>query len=359
LHPLVTEVVNVKMPFCLKSTKPMISFYCLLILCVIGLSTGALAPMTPSLRKDHHHSVLLMSDLDGTLIGDESNLQNFNSVWESRERSVGSVLCYNTARSIRDCNPLFQTKATREMNENIGRGTNSLHGGGAPNLIVPDVLITAEGTEIRYCVDYDNAEFQVDEDWERQIREQWWESGLAEKVEEICDPYDEGLIPSLNDIENSPPRGEARYAITVSTEEKAQMVVQELQDKLAENCTIYSMAAWGSDPPPRLICVLPALANKANAAMFLRKKLGYESHRCIAAGDTLNDAPLLQTEIPFICVANADQDLLKVAHKLEKPDLHFRASLPMAGGVLEGLSHFTNKLRGSALAAATEVAVSC
>ena len=86
-------------------------------------------PAVPASRKDN--AVLLVSDLDGTLVGDDRALRKFNWTWLSQYQPRGSILVYSTARD----------KASY---------MDLLHGNesGKPHLLRPDFLILSEGTEI-------------------------------------------------------------------------------------------------------------------------------------------------------------------------------------------------------------------
>ena len=73
--------------------------------------------------------MLLVSDLDGTMVGPGADFdaatRRFRVYWENNAQLAGSVLCYNTGRSIGQVVSLLEEKQ------------------GA--LAVPDVVITAVG----------------------------------------------------------------------------------------------------------------------------------------------------------------------------------------------------------------------
>ena len=73
-----------------------------------------------------------VSDLDGTMVGDDEAAdgatQDFCNYWEDTAALAGSVLVYNTGRSLGQFVSLLQEK----------RGA----------LPLPDVLITAVGTKV-------------------------------------------------------------------------------------------------------------------------------------------------------------------------------------------------------------------
>ena len=83
-------------------------------------------------------STMLVSDLDGTMVGEgadaDAATQRFCSYWEDSAALAGSVLVYNTGRSLGQFTGLWAEK------------------GGA--LALPDVLITAVGTKARRSKPY-------------------------------------------------------------------------------------------------------------------------------------------------------------------------------------------------------------
>jgi len=87
-------------------------------------------------------------------------------------------------------------------------------------LPTPDVLITGEGTEIRWrqkaakaqgsSVSETRQSFLVDQIWQNKIRRQWRGSGVGRLAAAALSRHDANIVPGLNGIENSPPHGECR-----------------------------------------------------------------------------------------------------------------------------------------------------
>ena len=83
--------------------------------------------------------------------------------------------------------------------------------------------------------------------------------------------------------------------------------------------------------------VLPAGADKGNAAVFLANWFGVPGDRVIVAGDSGNDAAMFRDAFRGVAVANSLPELLSLDH----PHLH-RAAGAAAAGVLEGVRRWTD-----------------
>lgn len=320
----------------------------------VGVCAGAFATTTGfSVRTESHTTsaqslsqgggsgkpMLFLSDLDGTLHGfsvdAQHALRRWTAFWDETEAPSGSVLCYNTGRCITDYVKVLQ-----------------------PELPVPDVLITGDGTEIRWlrkglratlahgstgALDGDVLElFYLDEEWAAAV-EGCWHSARDRVVAAMeCD--NEGHLADLNVVSNSPPRGESRWAITVRGEEKAQSLCAAYTERFrAEGVCFYAMAGWG-EPRCHLIVALPASCGKLNAARHVQKRTGFASAACVSAGDSENDLPMIRSGFGFIVVANAVANLVQAVDGMARPDLHYRAAAPFASGVVEGLQHFRRRM---------------
>lgn len=178
--------------------------------------------------------ILFFGDLDGTVLGGEAALGAFAEYWRRVESPAGSILCYNTGRCITQ---YFEGFETGLAGMHLGR---PLRG----ELPVPDVLITGDGTEVRWCVDTAAREpdFVLDDEWDALIRMSWWGSGLRERVLRHMGERDQGLIADLNAPSNNLHGGEARHAITLADEAQAATAPQHL-------CRLSLL--WPLSAPPR------------------------------------------------------------------------------------------------------------
>lgn len=93
---------------------------------------------------------------------------------------------------------------------------------------------------------------------------------------------------------------------------------------------------WSSG---RDLDILPAASGKGKAIRFLVDQRGLSPDRVVVAGDTGNDATMFEEFHQGVVVANAQPELLDLAGRLGDQRV-YRARLPHAAGVEEGLEHF-------------------
>lgn len=289
-----------------------------------AVSVSAVSAGTVEAKQERHRGrtcrIVLYTDLDGTLVGDDAAQRAFEKYWEEVERPKGSVLVYNTARSI----VAYHKLATKHQ------------------LPQPDVLITGEGTEIRWLKNG----FQLDQAWSDGVHAAWTRSGVAARARALCDRHDEGHLSGLNAVANAPPLGESRLALTIMDRAKAERVADDIRLQLGDRVTVTVMTAWGPDPPA-LVTIMPAMAGKGHAAQFVHRSLGADRSEALCAGDTLGDVAVLSTDFAVVLVGNATQELLD-ARTASPPsasypdpvggeEMHYVAEACFAAGVLEGL----------------------
>lgn len=278
--------------------------------------------------------IFLSVDLDGTLVGSPAALAAFNAYWQLHERPLGSVLCYNTARCITDYKRLREK--CREQD-------------GTP-LLRPDILITGDGTEIRWRSPSSSSSssskfseaFSLDQIWRRKIDDVWIGGSLGRDIKQLLAPHDMVLIKHMNDIGNSPPDGERRFSITVRTGQREAMLALLKQLRRPEDCYAEALKGYGDATEDSIVTTRPACAGKGNAALYAAATVGFEPQNCVSAGDTRGDSSMLLTPIPFISVGNAHEELRSDA-KSRGPGEggpHYQSEAHHAAGVLEGLLYF-------------------
>ena len=236
---------------------------------------------------------LLVTDLDNTFVGDRRALTTLNQHL-IKCRSAGTRLVYATGRSLL----LYQQLQTEV------------------DLLEPDVLITAVGTEI-----YRHG--QADFTWMAKLAIGWNRAAIVAITQTLPD-----LIPQPQSEQNP---FKVSFFLTPAA---AATVLPALAARLQGLATqlIYS-----SD---RDLDILPQSANKGLAMTFVRQQLGFTPHQTIACGDSGNDIALFASgDARGIIVGNAQPEL-RTWHAAHPNRDRYCAQAAYAAGILEGLQYF-------------------
>jgi sucrose-6-phosphatase len=241
--------------------------------------------------------LLLVTDLDHTLVGDDFALERLNQ-WVIQTRPQGTKFVYCTGRSL----TLY-----RELQAEAG-------------LIDPDLLICSVGTEVYY-----QGQDTPDPEWSAKLSSGWDRDAVA------------AITAHFADLVLQPETEQCPFKVSFFlTQEAATEVLPLLESKLAEQQLatqlIYSS---GKD-----LDILPIAANKGAAMTFIRQKLGFTPAQTVACGDSGNDIALFEVgQERGILVGNARSELL-LWHRNHPSDTNYLAKGHCAAGILEGLEHF-------------------
>ena len=96
-------------------------------------------------------AVLLMSDIDGTLIGDQESTDKFCWIWNEQYRPRGAHLVYNTGRPFPSAHSLIKDN----------------------RLLVPTALVCSEGTEIYWFGPGGSDDVEADHEWREILMLSW------------------------------------------------------------------------------------------------------------------------------------------------------------------------------------------
>ena len=245
---------------------------------------------------------LLVSDVDGTLLGptdeDHAALRTFVE-WFDRHRTgderLGVVL--SSGRF-----PASILDSVRDS-----------------DLPTPDGLIGGVGTEIRLRV-ADGDDFEEPfAAWTDSFEE--WDAG---KVRDA--------LADTPGLEDQPAEFQSPHKVSYYYRDASEGQVSRLARSVAD-AGIPARVVYSSD---RDLDVLPAAADKGNAAKFLAAHLGVPFRRVIVAGDSGNDAAMFTGEFRGVVVANALPELRGVRHTHV-----YKANARCAAGVLEGVRYWT------------------
>lgn len=234
---------------------------------------------------------LLICDIDNTLLGDAEGLRELKARLREASRFTGFGVA--TGRRLES---VLQVLMEWSMP-------------------VPDVLITAVGTEIHYGPD-----LEEDLSWRRQIDYRWKPEALRKAMRGLP-----GLRPQ-------PPEDQRRYKISYFVDPVRAPHVEEILAHLRRldlhANVVFSHQAY--------LDLLPLRASKGFAIRYLAGKWGLPLERLLVAGDSGNDEEMLCGNTLGVVVGNHSPEL---AHLRGRPRIYF-AKARCAWGVLEGMEHY-------------------
>lgn len=276
------------------------------------------------LPPPRHEALLLMSDIDGTLIGDQDATDKFFWIWNERYRPNGAHLVYNTGRPF--------GSAHRLIEEN--------------QLQPPTALVCSEGTEIYWFGPHGAHDVEPDYEWREILMLSWEYEAIKKGVEGIV----EMMQHEVNDAQFLPDvNGQPMIVISVADKGKADNMIGKIDHELRQSNRLLFDMTCSSGGGNYFILMIPKGASKGSAAIHVSKRLGFPPERVMVAGDGENDVPLFEATIGAgaskgfkgTIVGNAVEGLRSwVDRSPSGPKIH-RSMSQQALGVLEGLErHF-------------------
>lgn len=241
---------------------------------------------------------LLVTDLDSTLVGDDKALREINQKLSQHRQECGTKIVYATGRS-----PALYRKLLTEK-----------------ELLIPDALIAAVGTEIYY----QDGE-KPDPTWSEKLSAGWDREMVVSAAANFAD-----LVPQ--------PISEQRpFKVSYFlAEEAAKNAIPRLELLLKEVGIDAQLIYSGSKD----LDILPRASNKGLAVEFLSQQWGFEDTQTVVCGDSGNDISLFSVgKKRGIIVGNAQLELRKWL-ETNPADYRYLAKAVCAGGILEGLEYF-------------------
>lgn len=281
------------------------------------LVRGTLKPFARGLQP----RIMLVSDIDGTMIGDGedaySSSQRFTYYWENIASLVGSVLVYNTGRSLGQFVELLKS-CDRQV-------------------AVPDVLVTAVGTKV-WLLDESSGragasglKWVEDTNWTKLLDKGWNLSSVQRIAGSLIQHNNDDTVHWLDKGVEHPHR------VALSSHVKN---VEHLQHSLSqafkkEGLEVRIIVSGSGDW--RYIDCVPATAGKQEALEYVRSLFAIPKHKCVAAGDSGNDILMLEGDHPSIVVGNAQQELVSWLLRQPQDKQIVYTDQCYADGILEGL----------------------
>lgn len=240
--------------------------------------------------------ILLATDLDGTLVGDEKAAQGLLSKLATLRRQNRLKLVYATGRSL----DRYREAQRRE---------------GLPD---PDGLIASAGTEI-----YLGSSYQPLEQWQQMFASGWGRSEIL-----ACASQVEGLELQM-ESEQRP------FKLSFIGHELSDEDIKTFQADLAK---VSSVAELLVSHGGEYIDIMPRGSDKGQAVRYLAKYGDIDPEDVICAGDSANDVAMLAAA-KAIVVGNAYGEVKQWFVEHPTSPVYF-AKASYAAGIAEGLTHY-------------------
>mmetsp|Transcript_5575 Transcript_5575/g.9951 ORF Transcript_5575/g.9951 Transcript_5575/m.9951 type:complete len:380 (-) Transcript_5575:26-1165(-) len=288
------------------------------------------------LKRLRRERVLVVTDLDHTLVGHErdpenQHLEEFRNVWLGEFSLNGSALAYSTGRN-RDM--ALEVAAER----------------GLPR---PDLLICGVGTEV-YAVPSHLPTFcwwEAAESFMEMVPE-WRDRMLSGFVRQAAEEILASQFPKF-EIRGTPENDPYRIPTAYEMDENFQSAMDGLRAALGSNYQVISSGhgEW------KLIDVCSSKAGKLKAMQFAMETLGFGAQQTLACGDSGNDELMYRCNgARAVMVANALPELVEALTAAARPartelqkgtvfetshgSTVLFASRDVAGGIVEALHEF-------------------
>ncbi len=233
---------------------------------------------------------LLISDIDNTLVGDESSLDELLSIF--RENNM--IVCWGVA-----------TGRSLDM---------TLHVLEKHHIPVPDILVCSVGTEIYYGPD-----ISPDKGWQQHLIHKWRPEIIREVLSDLT---------YLNPQEGKKQR---KFKISYYMEDDPDQLAQVhkiLQENKLRYHLIYSHGQF--------LDILPYRASKGKAIRYLSYKWEIPISSIMVCGDSGNDTDMLRGDTRGVVVANFSKEL----EALKGHRNIFFSGNEYAAGIIDGIRNY-------------------
>jgi len=234
--------------------------------------------------------VMLCTDLDGTLVGDDEAM---HEVLE-RVSAEGIVLAFSTGRTVGQVEELVEEASIEP----------------------PEAAMCLVGTEVYFVLD---GELVLDPRWAEAISRGWDREVLDE------------VLKDMKELEPQEEQWQTDFKRSYYLREDHSQVVNEIRRRVQE----ASLAARIVYSGGQFLDIIPARSGKARATAYAAYRLGIEPESVIVCGDSGNDLAMFEAGFRGIIVGNAEEELQEFSG-----DNAYHAEADHGAGIIEGLEHF-------------------
>ncbi len=235
---------------------------------------------------------LLICDVDDTLLGDrEATVEFLRWLSEHREELAFGVASGRVLRSTLEVLQEWEVP-------------------------LPDLLITAVGTEIHYG----RGEPVEDVGWRLALDHAWEPPRLREAMQD------------LPGIEPQPDEDQRPYKISYFFDSDRWPGIREVRRTIRE----HGLSANVIVSHDAFLDLVPVRASGGHAVSYVLRRWGFSPSRVLAAGDSGNDSDMLRTAGAGVVVGNFSREMRTLRGR---EGIYF-ARAPRARGILEGIRHF-------------------
>jgi sucrose-6F-phosphate phosphohydrolase len=236
---------------------------------------------------------LVVSDVDGTLLGDDAALAELRRWYDERRDAL--TLVYSSGRFYHSVLESIRTTLLPE----------------------PAAVIGGVGTDVHF--------------FGEEVPLRAWHDGF----EGWDPPGVRAVLAAYRELVPQPEHLQSDYKLSYYGHDLSPAFIEHLQTQLQyrgyQVHVVYSSQ--------RDLDVLPHGANKGTAAVFIAEQLGFRGEDVIVCGDSGNDLAMFeQPAVRGVVVANAHAEL-----KALRSERVYHAARSYAGGVLEGLRHWCDQ----------------
>lgn len=234
---------------------------------------------------------MLVSDIDNTLLGDRQGLAALLRLLRERPRGFG----FGVATGRRLPSALEALRQAR--------------------VPLPDVFITAVGSEIHYGPD-----LRPDTGWQRHIQHLWRRDALA------------AVFDGVPGLALQSPDQQSEFKLSFNLDRETAPSLRELEARVRQ-ARLHANLIYSHDA---YLDVLPIRASKGQAIRYLAYKWGLPLRAFLVAGDSGNDLEMLVGDTQAVVVSNHSAEL----EKLRGLEQVYFAESSHASGILEGMAHY-------------------